>query len=165
MAIARLIVCETSPRWAVALRWALLAEGGVSSVGWEVDQASSLSESWQMLNSAPASLLAVEVQAASHVELVRRMIDLPRQFPMARMILLGSGGEGAPWALFRELGAVHVASPREVDSLLRMVGQHMRRFKDEEAGLRGQIFRRLPWRPELAAVAAASYPLAGQAIQ
>lgn len=144
MAICDLIVCERTSRWAVAIRWAL--GGKAAGQGLRVYEARSLTDAWERLVRAPASVIAVEAEAVSVDALAERLRRMPAQFPQARSVLLGASATGMMARLWRELGVTYlVATPRGVDAVVRLALRQHERQPALQSGLRGQIWQRLPW--------------------
>jgi len=82
----RVLVCEKSGRWAVALRRAL-GEGGHRVV-----ETRSFDQCWQALDESPASFVALEMTVDSAETVVRRLVDLRRRFRHARAAVLAARG-------------------------------------------------------------------------
>lgn len=140
MPIARLILCEKTSRWAVALRRALGSRQHVLS------QARSLAQCGRELASSPASLVAVECTADNLDQVLAAIGDWSRRYPHARLAAVVDASLEPAEAMLREAGAVCVlSSPRQARSLARQAGRHLARAPRSERPLNESIFERLPW--------------------
>jgi hypothetical protein len=137
---ARLIVCETSGRWAVALRRELAA----AEV--RVHETRSLADCWTMLAESPASFLVVELSAGNSAALLQRMARLQREFPLARVAVVADRSlAGYEW-LLREAGAVHfLCSPRQCGPLANLARRHLAQAPSPPRSLADRIWADLPW--------------------
>jgi hypothetical protein len=135
---ARLIVCERSGRWAVALRRELADV--------RVYETRSLVDCFGVLAEAPASFLIVELTGGSAAALLERMARLGRDFPLARMAVVADRSlAGYEW-LMREAGAVHfVCSVRQSGPLARLALRHLAQAPAPPRSLTEQIWAGLPW--------------------
>jgi hypothetical protein len=141
MALARLIVCEKTGRWAVALRREL-APHGVRAY-----ETRSLAECRRELEQHPASLVALELTGGNAAQLGEWIERISREFPGARLVVLGSGEARVFETWVREAGAVGAAfSSRRLGAIARLARRHLAMAPQEELGFRGQVQRRLPWR-------------------
>ncbi len=138
---ARLIVCEGSGRWAVAMR----RESG--ELGLPICETRNFDECWRMLDEAPASFVIIEVSAADLAESLRRIGRLAREFPLARAAGVADRSLGElEWPL-REAGAVHfVCSPRQLGPLVPLVRRHIQRAPDPPSTVVQRIRAGLPWK-------------------
>jgi DNA-binding response OmpR family regulator len=137
---ARVIVCEKTGQWAVALRRLL------SPAGHRVYETRSWAECWDELARSPASLLALELTPHNDEALLKRLFDLTRRFPQARAIVVGERGlERYEWAV-REAGATHaVFAPRRLAAAARLIERHLALAPQPLLTLRETVWRRLPW--------------------
>ena len=138
---ARLIVCERTGRWAVALRREL------DGMGVRAYETRSLAECFDELAQSPAGLAVVELTAAGVTALLRRLAQWQRDFPLARMAVVADRSlAGCEW-LLREAGAVHfTCSPRQLGPLARLVRRHLAKAPSAPpASLSEQIWASLPW--------------------
>ncbi len=137
---ARLIVCEQTGEWAVALRRELGPEAP------RVQETRSIAECWEALCAAPASLIVVELTAARVEELLRRMVRLQRDFPLARVAVVAERGFSDYEWLLREAGAVHfICSPRQSGTMARLACRHLAQVPAPQRSLTQQIWANLPW--------------------
>lgn len=139
MPYARLIVCEKTGRWAVALRRAL---GGRP----RVYETRSLAECWDELAASPASWLALEASEANLDKLWGRLATLGHRFPLACAMVCGQRAIAPYEWLLREAGAVHaVFSPRELGGAARLAVRHLAQAPEPTQSPRERIWSRLPW--------------------
>ena len=140
MPTARLILCEKTSRWAVALRRALGPRQHVLS------QTRSLTECSRELASSPASLVAVECTAANLDQVLVAIGEWSRRYPHARMAVVVDSPLEPAEAMLREAGAVCVLlSLRQAPTLSRLARRHLARAPQSELPLRESILERLPW--------------------
>jgi hypothetical protein len=140
MPIARLILCEKSNRWAVALRRALGERQHV------LRQTRSLAECSRSLAVSPASLVVVECRADNLDSLLSAAGKWLRHFPHVQLAAVMDGSLAPAEALLREAGAVAVIrSPRHVRSLARLALRHVDRAPAADLSLVEAIVERLPW--------------------
>jgi hypothetical protein len=138
-AAAKLIVCERSGRWAVALRREL-ADAGVRV--WETR---TLADCRDELVANPASFALVEL-GPSAGGLLRFLAAQPRQFPAARLAVVASRSQAGYEWLMREAGAVHfLSSPRQVAVLARLACRHLAEVPPPQQSLADRIWAGLPW--------------------
>ena len=135
----RLIVCESTGRWAVALRRDLAEP-------WPLSETRSVAECWELLAKVPASFVVVEVTSAHLQTLLDRMAWWERDFPLARLAAVADQ-ESAPYQwLLREAGAVHVAlSCRHLRPLVDLALRHLGQIPLPQRTLVEQIWAGLPW--------------------
>ena len=137
---ARLIVCELTGRWAVALRREL------PQPGVRVYETRSVPECWAALARAPSSFVVAELTGVNAGALLDRMAELERDFPLARVAVVARRSLSPYEDLMREAGAVHFnTSPRRAKSLARLACRHLERMPKPERTLTEQIWDRLPW--------------------
>lgn len=136
---ARLIVCERSGRWAIALRREL-AGAGVRV--WETRQ---WVDCWDELAASPASFVVAEFDPRAE-ELLERLVRLPRDFPAARVAAVTDRRWSEYDALVREAGAVDfVDSPRKAGRLARLACRHLADAPTPSRSLIERIWDGLPW--------------------
>lgn len=162
-AAARLIVCERTGRWAVALRRELDRQqqkrvsgaeppAGVSdttcvSPSPRIEETRSLVHAFRVLAEAPASFLIVELSRANVDALLGRMAELRRWFPLARLAVLSDRRLAGYGWLMLEAGAVwHTCSPRHLAPLAVLARRHLATVPPPRRSLREQIWAGLPWK-------------------
>jgi hypothetical protein len=143
MQLARVIVCEKTGAWAIALR-RLLSGGGC-----RVYETRSWTECWGELERSPASVVVLELTTQNHERVLKRLLNMAHRFPQSRAMVCGARGlEGYEWAL-REAGAVQVVfAPRRLAGAARIIERHLMLAPQPELTLRESVWRRLPWSPE-----------------
>lgn len=169
----RVIVCERSGQWAVALRAAVghvfnvpgtmqsCPVGHVSNVRGtmqscptyvprpgspRVCETRSLAECRQELARRPSSFVVAELTPSIVDGLVDLLAGLPRQFPLAAVAVVAERSLADHEPLVREAGAVHfVASPRETDALARLACRHLERAASPRRSVGETILAGLPW--------------------
>ncbi len=138
--VARLIVCERSGRWAVAMRRELVADGI------RVHETRSLAECWEVLAAAPGSFVVVELTPANAETLLGRMAWLHSEFPLARITVVADRGLAAYEWLMREAGAVYfTCSPRRLGPAARLVRRHLDQVPSPPQSVVERIWASLPW--------------------
>jgi hypothetical protein len=136
---ARLIVCERTGRWAVALRREL-AEAGIRV--WETR---TLADCWTELAESPVSLVVLEL-GGDTTGLLGRMARQGREFPQARLAVVADRSLAEYEWLMREAGAVHFAcSPRQVGTLAQLACRHLAQVPPPQQSLTERIWASLPW--------------------
>jgi hypothetical protein len=139
VAPARLIVCERTGRWAVAL-WRELADAGVRV--WETR---TLDDCWRELTQSPASFVVLEL-GGDMAGLLGRMASQSREFPMARLAVVAERRQAEYEWLMREAGAVHfLCSPRRVRPLAQLACRHFAQVPQPQQSLTERIWANLPW--------------------
>ena len=140
---ARLIVCERSGDWAVALRREL-ADAGVRV--WETR---SLPQCWDSLAEAPHSFAVVELTVAAADDLLQRLARLPREFPFVGVAVVADRSLTDHEWLMREAGAIHfTCSPRQLAPLAAMASRHLAQAPAPALSLTERIWNNLPWERE-----------------
>ncbi len=138
---ARLIVCERSARWALALR-RQLAAAEVS-----VHETRNLAQCWDMLAEHPASFLVIELSLANADALLGRLVALRRHAAGAAVAVVADRSLQAWQWLLREAGAIHfVTSPREVAPLIGIACRHLAQAAQPPTNRDQQIWASLPWK-------------------
>lgn len=139
MSAARLIVCERTGRWAVALRREL-GDAGVRV--WETRTPADCREE---LAHSPASFAVVEL-GANLPKMLEWMTRQRRQFPATRFAVVADRRYADREPIVREAGAVHfVSSPRRVGLLARMACRHLAQVPPPQQSLTERIWSSLPW--------------------
>ena len=136
---ARLVVCESSGRWAVALRRELAAAV-------RIHETRSIDHCWQALADAPASFAIVELTGGNADSLLERMLRLGRDLPLCRVAVVTGRKLVGYQSLMREAGAVHfICSPRRLGPLADLARRHLDGAPEHQQGLIRQIWSNLPW--------------------
>ena len=152
----RLIVCEQTGRWTVALRREL-AILSILPKWLPLDETRSVVTCWERLKESPASFLVVEPTRNNCRQLMDRMGDMKWRFPLARIAVVASpAANDKAWflrseRLFRDSGAIFFAatlradSPQGVTELAGVVFRHFQQSPAAELSLSEAIWQRLPW--------------------
>lgn len=136
----RLIVCERTGRWAMALRREL------AGTDIRPRETRSLADAWDALTRSPSSFIVVELSAGNAPELLRRLERLGHDYPLARAAVV-SHRRLAPFeTLLREAGAVHyVCSPRRLPALADVLARHLAQAPAPPRGWAERVWAGLPW--------------------
>ncbi len=135
----KVIVCERGRKWALALARHLPAPSILR-------QTRGLKEARAELNSAPASLLVLELTAENRSGLLTLLDDLGNRFPLARSAILADADMKDHEWLLREAGAAFFStSVRDCRSLARLADRHLSGLVSPRVDLVAQIWDSLPW--------------------
>ena len=135
----RVLVCERSRKWALALARHL---PGVSALR----QTRGLKEARAELTSAPASLLVLELTAENRAGVLTLLGELGDGFPLARAAVVAEADMKSYEWLIREAGASFFScSVRDALELARLAERHLDEVVLPGADLAGQIWDSLPW--------------------
>jgi len=136
---ARLIVCERTGRWAIALRREL------AEVGVRVWETRSVDDCWHELARSPASFVVLELRGKIPA-LLQRIVRLSREFPLARVAVAAERSMADYQWIAREAGAVHfLSSPRRATMLAQMACRHLAQVPPPSQNLTERIWSSLPW--------------------
>lgn len=136
---ARLVVCEWTGSWAVALRRELPAK-------FRLWPTRSLAEAWDVLAAAPASFLVLELSLTHAEALVGRLLRLEHDWPLARAAVVAQRSLGEYEWLMRQAGAVHFAcSPRRLAGLADVACRHLAAAPQPDRDPLAKIRASLPW--------------------
>lgn len=136
---AKLIVCERTGRWAVALRREL------ADVGIRVWETRTLADCRDELLNSPASFAVVEL-GANTGRLLHFLARQSHQFPAARLAVVADRSQADHEWLMREVGAVHfLCSPRQVALLARLACRHLAQVPPPQQNFADRIWASLPW--------------------
>jgi hypothetical protein len=140
MSTSKLIVCESSTRWAVALRRSLAQDSHL------LVETRSLAACGRELEACPASLLAIEAVASNLESVLAAWMPWSRRFPDARLAIVGDLSLEPAEPLLREAGACAVVtSLRHAPRVARLAWRHIGLAPRRELSLRESIWQRLPW--------------------
>lgn len=138
---ARIIVCETGSKWAVALRRQLRRDPDAA-----VRETRSLDDCWQEATASPASVVVLEVTFSNLERVAATLPNHLKKLPRARAVVVGERRLAATEWLMRELGAVHVLfSPRRMSPLVRIIRRHLHRERMAQPSAPVLPWRELPW--------------------
>ena len=139
--LARLIVCERTGRWAIALSRELR---GCRTRAY---QTRSLAECWDMLGEYRASFLVIEVTRSNLDVLLSRLPEIERRFPAARVAAVGNRAMAACEFLLREAGTIHFTTSERLLQAFAVAGQnHLKHVPKPRLSLVETIWDTLPWK-------------------
>ena len=137
---ARVIVCERTGRWAVALRREL------AGAGVRIRETRSLAECWEMLAESPGGFVVVELSAVHVDALLRQMTRLERDFPLARVAIVADRSLAHYEWLLREAGAAHfTTSTGRLGPVAQLACRHLAEAPSPPRTAKQEIWARLPW--------------------
>lgn len=140
MTTARIIVCETSGRWAFALR-SILVHAGVA-----VTETSGLATAFTLFRETPQSLLAFEATAACAEEGLVLLNASRRRNPSRGAVVFLDDTTAKTESLWYEAGAVAViATPRDLAPLARFVRRCFDSRDKVPLTFRDSVWQRMPW--------------------
>lgn len=135
----RLIVCEQTGRWAVALRRQL-------PESLRARETRSVPACWEMLAEGPAGFVVLELTAGNVDAVLARMARLERDFPLARAAVVAARSMASYRWLLREAGAVDfVTSPRRLAPLADVACRHLDQAPRGPQSATERIWSELPW--------------------
>jgi DNA-binding NtrC family response regulator len=139
----RLIVCEQTGQWAVALRRHLAPAGP------RIHETRTLADCWEMLAQGPAGFVVAELTRVNGEALLDRIVRCGCECPLARVAVVADRSLADVEWLVREAGAVHFcASPRRLEPLARIARRHLRQAPRPKRAMEERILARLPWGKE-----------------
>jgi hypothetical protein len=137
---ARLIICEKSGHWAAALRRA------AGSRGLPIGEVRSPEQAQRELAQRPASIVAIEVSAATLAKTLSQAVAWRIRYPAAQFLLLAEPELAAIEPELREGGALHVVySTRDLAATVRLIRRHLARAPRPQLSLEESIWAALPW--------------------
>jgi hypothetical protein len=140
MPACRLIVCEKTNHWAIALRGAL-ANGETRII-----ETRSLPGCEEALAQSPQSVVAIEVTAHNLPSVVEFIPQIDQQFPQAIMVGLLQEDLAGAESLLREAGAIDtIASVLDAPRIARLAQRQARRSPRQEVELSDFVADLMPW--------------------
>jgi hypothetical protein len=137
---ARLVVCERTGRWAVALRREL------SEAGVRVWETRNLSDCGLLLAQSPASFAILELNENKINETLRFINIWQAEFPHFRFAVVGDHGLSSCQWLMRETGADDfLCSMRKIGDLAQTACRHLAQVPAAPQSLSERIWANLPW--------------------
>ena len=155
----RLVICEQTGRWAVALRRELSSQGKFPQEC-SIEETRSVAQCWDRLEQSPAGFVVVELTPKNLQLLLARMGHIEWRFPLSRVAIVARADAfDGKWLfcherLFRQAGAVFFATslrseaPRGVRALATIVSRHLQQSPRPQRTVLEDIRARLPW-PEV----------------
>ena len=135
----RIIVTESSGRWAIALR-SILGNSAIAVI-----EVGTLAKAFAFLREDSRSLLAFEASHALAEEGLRLLVSSRRE-PGRRTIVLLDDATADSESLWYESGAVSVvSSPRHLASIAGLVQRHFETHESEQLSFREAVWKRMPW--------------------
>ena len=140
METARLIVCERTGRWALALRRCM------THPGTEFCETRSLPEARMRLQESPESLLLMECSTRNWQDRCQWLLRQTIDFPQLRTIALADPALRAAECVVRTAGAHQVVfSLMELLDMSCWISRHFEQIPHREQGVREWIWHRIPW--------------------
>lgn len=137
---ARLVVCERTGQWAVALRREL------SEAGLRVWETRNLKDCGALLAESPASFVVLELNAAKLEETIRFINVWRADFPRFRFAVVADRGLASFQWFMRETGAADfLFSLRKIDRLADMACRHLAQVPAAPQSLTERVWANLPW--------------------
>jgi DNA-binding NtrC family response regulator len=135
-----LILCEKTSRWAAALR-AALRDLRPQSI-----ETRSIAGCQAALDESPASIVAIEVTATNLDAAVEFVARCSLRTPRSAAVALMASQLSSAAALFREAGALDVAtSMLDAPRLAKLVRRHFEQAPQPALSVRQLAAERLPW--------------------
>jgi hypothetical protein len=141
MSAPRLIICEKTSRWATALRRAL------SDNPVQIAEARSIALCELALAESPTSLVAIEITTANLSAVLELVSRIRIEFSQARIVALLAPELAPAEAIFREFGAIDVATwTHEAERIARLVRVYVDSAPRENLSMSELIAERMPWK-------------------
>lgn len=144
---APLIFCERSGQWAAAWRiaWRRRLRGAEPRADIRVSETRSPAECLEMIESAPAAFVVLELTAADCERALDLLFEISARYRSAAAAVAAERSMKDYQWLVRELGAVHfLVSPRELPTLAGMVERFAVR-SPRELEFEESVWASLPW--------------------
>ena len=137
---ARLVVCERTGRWAIALRREL------ADTGIRVWETRSPEDCGSVLGESPASFVVFELSEKNVEETLNFTRNWQAEFPLFRFAIVADR-DLAPYKwLMQEAGAVEfICSVRKTGALARTACRHLAQVPSLPQSLTERIWANLPW--------------------
>jgi hypothetical protein len=136
----RLLVCERTGRWAVALRHELV------DVGLRVWETRSLDDCRTLLGESPASFVVLELSLSKIEETLNFIRNWQAEFPLFRFAVAADRDLAAYKWLLLEAGAIDfICSVRKIEILAQMACRHLAQVPPLPQSLSERIWANLPW--------------------
>ncbi len=136
----RLVACERTGRWALALRREL------ADTGIRVWETRSLDECGTLLGESPASFAVLELSETNIEKILDFIRDWKAEFPMFRFAVAADRDLASYKWLMQEAGAVEfIYSVRKIGALARTACRHLAQVPPLPQSLTERIWANLPW--------------------
>src|SRR6185503_13444690 len=140
MPVVRLIVCEKTSRWAVALRQVLRGRPP------QIIETCSLTSSMSALAAAPASFVVLDVRENKIATALEWLDQAGRRFSLARLVVALRPEMAVTEVLFREAGAIDVLfATQQAASVARQAQRQLGQIPAEQLNLCQWLAERMPW--------------------
>jgi hypothetical protein len=136
----RLVVCERTGRWALALR------GELAGAGLRVWETRSPEDCGSVLVESPASFVVLELSEKKIEEILDFTRNWQAEFPLFRFAIVADR-DLAPykWLLHEAGAAEFICSVRKTGALARMACRHLAQVPSLPQSLTERIWANLPW--------------------
>jgi len=135
-----LILCEKTSRWAAAFRTALRDSRP------QIIETRSIAGCQAVLEESPASLVAIEITPANLEAAIEFVAQCSGRVPRAAAVALMASELSSAALLFREAGALDVAtSVLDAPRLAKLVRRHFKQAPQPALSIRQLAAERLPW--------------------
>ena len=136
----RLVVCERTGRWAVALRREL------AGVGLRVWETRSMVDCGTLLVESPASFVVLELSVSKIEETLDFIRHWQAEFPLFRFAMVADRDLATYKWLMLEAGAVDcICSVRKIGALAQTACRHLAQVPPLPQSLTERIWANLPW--------------------
>ena len=136
----RLVVCERTGRWAVALRREL------AGVGLRVWESRSMADSGTLLGESPASFVVLELSVSKIEETLDFIRNWQAEFPLFRFAMVADRDLATYKWFMHEAGAVDfICSVRRIGALAQTACRHLAQVPPLPQSLTERIWANLPW--------------------
>jgi hypothetical protein len=137
---ARLVICERTGRWAVALRREL------AGAGLRIWETRSLTDCEEMLAESPASFVVLELSKQKNEEIFKYISNWERVFPLFRFAIVADRGLVSYRWLMQEAGATDfLTSIRKIGEIAQIACRHLAQVPPVPQNLTERIWANLPW--------------------
>jgi hypothetical protein len=137
---ARLVVCERTGRWALALRREL------AGAGLRVWETRTLKDCESVLGESPGSFVVLELGEKNIQEILDFTRNWQAEYPLFRFAVVADRDMASYNWLMQEAGAVEfVCSVRKTGALARTACRHLAQVPSLPQSLSERIWANLPW--------------------
>ena len=136
----RLLACERSGRWAMALRREL------ADTGIRVWETRTLDDCAAMLRLSPASFAVLELGRTNVEELLDSVVAWQEEFPLFRFAVAAEGELASyKWLMYEAGAALFICSVRKTAELAQTACRHLAQVPAVQQSLTERIWASLPW--------------------
>lgn len=138
--VATVILCRQNVVWSVGLRREL------AQTSCDLVELTGVALAWERLAELPTALLVVECTRGNLVTLLDHLRWTQRDFPLARVAVVGSRTvRKYRWTLLEFGALITIDSPRKLWQLTDALERHFEQLPSSIRPMREQIWARLPW--------------------